>query len=301
MTSIQAITSAVVIGGSGAVGALLVERLTVAAGVSAVHVVDRRSPKALPQVTWLQDDICNPNHQTLRLIESVDLVILATPEEVAIAGLRAILPRMKHGSLLVDTLSVKSRFAQALEGVGTQAELLGINPMFAPSLGFAGRSVVAVPYAAGQRAEAFLEFIRSQGSDVLRLSADEHDRACAALQVATHAAVLSFGIALRAANYDLTAAARIAPPPHRTLLALLARIVSGDPEVYRDIQVANPFAAEMRARLVAAHRHLEDVVGVGDTESFNRLIVDLRSIFADSDADYAQLCARLFEVDPRTQ
>ncbi len=140
-----------------------------------------------------------------------------------------------------------------------------------------------------------------QGSDVVRLSAGEHDRACAALQVATHAAVLGFGIALRAAHYDLTAAAKIAPPPHRTLLALLARIVSGDPEVYRDIQVANPFAAEMRAQLVAAHRHLDDVVGEENTESFNRLIVDLRSIFADSKTDYAQLCARLFEVDPRTQ
>jgi len=300
VTSLQAINRAVVVGGSGAVGALLVERLA-AAGVPALHVIDRCSPGALPEVTWLQDDICNPNHQTLRLIESVDLVILATPEEVAIAGLRAILTRMKHGSLLVDTLSVKSRFAHALEGVGTQAELLGINPMFAPSLGFAGRSVVAVPYAAGEQAESFLDFIRSQGSDVVRLSAEEHDRACAALQVATHAAILSFGIALRAANYDLTTAARIAPPPHRTLLALLARIVSGDPEVYRDIQVANPFAAEMRAQLVAAHRQLDAVVGAGDAESFNRLIVDLRSIFAGSDADYARLCARLFEVDPRTQ
>ena len=170
--------------------------------------------------------------------------------------------------------------------------------MFAPSLGFAGRSVVAVSYAAGQRAEAFLDFIRGQRSNVVRLSAEEHDRACAALQVAKHAAVLSFGMALRAANYDLAAAARIAPPQHRTLLA---RIVSGDPEVYRDIQVANPFAAGMRAQLVAAHRHLDDVVGDENAESFNRLIVDLRSIFADSDVDYARLCARLFDVDPRPQ
>lgn len=286
-----------VVGGSGAVGALLVERLAVA-GVPALYVVDRRSPQELPHITWVHDDICNPNRQTLLLIESVDLVILATPEEVAVAALRAVLPRMKQGSLLVDTLSVKTRFAQALVGIAAQAELLGINPMFAPSLGFAGRSVVAVPYSAGEQADAFLDFIRSQGSDVVRLSAEEHDRACAALQVATHAAVLSFGIALRAANYNLTSAARIAPPPHRTLLALLARIVSGDPEVYRDIQVANPFAAEMRAQLVAAHRHLEDVVGESNAESFNQLIVDLRSIFANSDVDHARLCARLFEVDP---
>ena len=300
MSGVPPFAGAVVVGGSGAVGALLVERLA-AAGVPALHVVDRRSPREPLHVSWMQDDICSPNQQTLHLIGSADLVILATPEEVAIASLKALLPQMKQGSLLVDTLSVKTRFAQALEGLATHAELLGINPMFAPSLGFAGRSVVAVPYSAGQQADAFLDFIRSQGSDVVHLSAEEHDRACAALQVATHAAVVSFGIALRAANYDLTSAARIAPPPHRTLLALLARIVSGDPEVYRDIQVANPFAAEMRAQLAAAHRHLDDVVGDGNAESFNQLIVDLRSIFADSNVDYARLCARLFEVDPRLQ
>ena len=300
MNIIQGINRAVVVGGSGAVGALLVERLA-AAGVSGLHVVDKRSPKAPSHATWVRDDICMPGDQSVGLIESADLVILATPEEVAIAGLRALLPRMQRGSLLVDTLSVKSRFAQALQAIGTQAELLGINPMFAPSLGFAGRSVVAVPYVAAERADAFLDFIRSQGSDVVRLSAEEHDRACAALQVATHAAVLSFGIALRAINYDLAAAARIAPPPHRTLLALLARIVSGDPEVYREIQVANPFAAEMRAQLVAAHRRLDATIDNGSAEAFNQLVVDLRSIFADAGIDYAQLCARLFDVDPRPQ
>ncbi|MBK7904607.1 MAG: prephenate dehydrogenase [Proteobacteria bacterium] len=297
MTCIREVSRAMVVGGSGAVGALLVQRLA-AAGVPALYVVDRRSPRELPHVRWIQDDICNPSQQTLLLIESADLVILATPEEVAVASLGAVLPRMKQGSLLVDTLSVKTRIAQALAGIASQAELLGINPMFAPSLGFAGRSVVAVPYSAREQADAFLEFIRSQGSDVVRLSAEEHDRACAALQVATHAAVLSFGIALRAVNYDLTNAARIAPPPHRTL------VVAGTNRQRRPRGLPghsgrHPFAAEMRAQL--AHRHLDDVVGEGNAESFNQLIVDLRSIFARSDVDYARLCARLFEVDPRLQ
>jgi prephenate dehydrogenase len=296
VTSIRAITDAVVVGGSGAVGALLVDSL-VAAGVATLHVVDRRSPASRSGVTPIHDDICRPSDSTLRLIETTELVILATPEQVAIEGVRAFLPRMKQGSLLVDTLSVKSRFAQALATVHRRAEVLGINPMFAPSLGFAGRSVVAVPYAAGDLAEAFLDFICSEGASVMRLNAEEHDRACAALQVATHAAVLSFGVALRAAGYDLAAVEKIAPPPHRTMLALLARILGADPEVYRDIQAANPFAAEMRAQLAAALRHLDEVVGSDDAEPFHRLIGELRSLFDDTSTNYAALCARLFEVD----
>ena len=145
-----------VVGGSGAVGALLVERLA-AAGVPALYVVDRRSPGELPHV-----DVDAGRHlQSERPDAAADRV--GRPRDPRHSGSKwplqasaPLLPRMRRGSLLVDTLSVKSRFAQALEGVATQAELLGINPMFAPSLGFAGRSVVAVPYAARDRADAFL-------------------------------------------------------------------------------------------------------------------------------------------------
>ena len=50
-----------------------------------------------------------------------------------------------------------------------------------------------------------------------------------------------------------------APPPHLTMLALLARIVSGTREVYRDIQVAHPYLGEARQALHDALMHLEDV------------------------------------------
>jgi prephenate dehydrogenase len=90
------------------------------------------------------------------------------------------------------------------------------------------------------------------------------------------------------------------PPPHRTLLALLARITAGDPEVYRDIQSANPYAARARMDLLDAHRRLERIIASDDPETFHRLIVELRSVLANGKTDYADLCARLFSVDSRT-
>jgi hypothetical protein len=65
--------------------------------------------------------------------------------------------------------------------------------------------------------------------------------------------------------------------------------------------VANPFAAEMRAQLVAAHRRLDAAIDNSSADPVNQLVVDLRSIFADAGIDYARLCARLFDVDPRPQ
>lgn len=294
--------SATIVGGSGRVGSLFVRALA-AAGTRDLVVVDRREPAASHSgtATFLQGDIARATEGVLRRVGSCDLVILATPEPVAIEALDALLPSLKSGSLLVDTLSVKGRFAQALESPptrATEAELLGVNPMFAPDLGFAGRSVIAVPYRAGPRAETFLAFVAAQGSEVVRLSVEAHDQACAALQVVTHASILAFGMALAAGGYDVAAVERIMPPPHRTMLALLARIVAADPEVYRDVQAANPAAARARADLVDAHRRLERIVGCDDPEPFHRLIGELRELFRDARTDYAGLCARLFEVVP---
>lgn len=273
------------------------------AGTRDLVVVDRREPATSRSgtATYLEGDIARPSQEVLRCVGPCDLLILAIPEPAAIVALDAVLPAMKPGSLVVDTLSVKGRYAQALASQpprATAIELLGVNPMFAPDLGFAGRSVVAVPYRPGPRAEAFLEFVAAQGSDVVRMSAEAHDQACAALQVVTHASILAFGMALAAGGYDVAVAERIMPPPHRTMLALLARIVAADPEVYRDIQAANPAAARARADLVDAHRRLERIVACDDPEPFARLIGELRELFREARTDYAGLCARLFEIVP---
>lgn len=288
----------VIAGGGGAVGTLFADAL-LAAGHPAATIIDRRPDAAAPSQAgrFFAGDVQRPSEAVRALVRACDLLILATPEPVAITAAGWMLPEMKCDSLAVETLSVKSRYATAVAEVDSNAELLGINPMFAPGLGFAGRSVAAVPYRCRGLSRLFLDFIAAQGSDIVQMSAEEHDRACAALQVVTHASVLAFGMALLTGGFDLPAAERIMPPPHRTLLALLARIAGGDPEVYRDIQCANPYASRARLDLLDAHRRLERIVASDDPELFHGLIADLRRLLAGSRTDYARLCTNLFEVN----
>jgi len=289
--------TAVIAGGGGAVGALLAHTLA-AAGTRSLTLIDPRAQSpAVPGFRVLPDDVTHPSHEALRLISAADLVILALPEAAAHAAARQVLAHLKPDSLLVDTLSVKSRFALTLQSVPTAAELLGINPMFAPALGFRGRSLIAVPYAGARLAEAFLDCLAAQDCRVTRMGAEQHDLACASLQVATHAAVLGFGMALHASGVDAASLEAVMPPPHRTLLALLARVVSGEPEVYRDIQAANPFAAPMRARLLEAQRELQNIVDSDSADRFDALIMELRTVVAGTETDFATLCARLFAVE----
>lgn len=225
-----------------------------------------------------------------------DLVVLAIPEPATLAAVEHVAGAMLPGSLLVDTTSVKTRMVERLAALDLPLELLSLNPMFAPSLGFAGQRVVAVAVASGVRSEALLSLIRGWGADVAHLSAEEHDRAAAALQAATHAAILSFGDALERLGADPAALRGIAPPPHRALLALLARVASGEPEVYWDVQRANPYAAEARMALADGVAALQELVDAGDREGFAARLAALADHLGPARVPLAKECTRLFEA-----
>jgi hypothetical protein len=105
--------------------------------------------------------------------------------------------------------------------------------------------------------------------------------------------VLAFGMALDALDVDLAELAEIAPPPHVTMLALLARITSGAPEVYWDVQAANPLAPDARRALADGARRLASLVDDGEP-AFEAQLGRLRGMFGPRLGDYADLCARSF-------
>jgi prephenate dehydrogenase len=276
-------TRCVVAGGAGAVGTLFVELLT-AAGAE-VHVADSAAGA----------DITAPDALLAAELAVADVVVLAVPEPVALQALGPVAAALSPGALLVDTLSVKSRYAAAAAAVRSDVELLGLNPMFAPSLGFPDRPVAAVELRGGPRTGELLNLLTGAGARVVRVTADRHDRLAAATQALTHAAVLSFGAALAELGVTADELAALAPPPHATLLALLARIAGGTPEVYWDVQSANPFAETARDALRAGTATLAAAVGAGEAE-FTDLLSALRAVLGDRLPEYGAFCARMFQA-----
>jgi prephenate dehydrogenase len=245
---------AVVVGGLGEVGGLVVGLLCVEAVVT---VVDSRGA-GRPGV--LADDIRTPGPALESALAEADAVVIALPETVALQAIAVVAARMRPGAVLLDTLSVKSQVVPLLEREATRYGLaaLSLNPMFAPALGVSGRPVATVEVVPGPGADRFRNLLLAAGAVPVPVTADRHDRLCAAVQVATHASILAFGDTLRSMRIDPADLLAVAPPPHRTMLALLARLVSGTPEVYRDIQVANPGAPGVRSALIRATDRLRD-------------------------------------------
>ena len=281
----------VVVGGAGAVGGMFVE-LLLGAGAE-VCVVDG-SPPQQERCTFERGDITAIGPELKATLRRADLVLLAVPEDVAIAAVGPVARALEPGALLADTLSVKTAVVAALQDEAGELEALSLNPMFAPSLGIEGRAVAAVVVHDGPRTEQLLGLLRARGGRVVEVSAREHDELTAASQALTHAAVLAFGLALDELDVDVQALGELAPPPHLTLLAMLARIATGQPATYHDVQAANPYAPRARAALAGGVRRLADVIEGGDEADFGALQAQLGALLGDDAGHYRALCADLF-------
>ena len=138
-------------------------------------------------------------------------------------------------------------------------------------------TVAAVVTRGGPGATALLQLVESWGGRVVRYTPEEHDRTTAATQALTHAAVLSFGLALAQLGTEADQLAGPAPPPYLAMLALLARITGGSPAVYWDIQQANPYAALARQALAEGLGTLADAVENGEA-GMAAVFDDLRAL-----------------------
>lgn len=285
----------VVVGGAGAVGDMFA-RLLEHVGAE-VCIVDTVPPDTVSSARRFEHaDITILNQRVLVELGEADLVLLAVPERVALAAIASVAEALKPGALLAETLSVKSRIAAVVRTDAPRAEVVGLNPMFAPSLGIAGNPVAAVVIRDGPRTRELLRLVTAWGGQVVRMDAEEHDRVVTAVQVLTHAVVLAFGFALAELDVDIQELSAIASPPHTMMLALLARIISGTPEMYWDIQSANSQAPKAREALISGARQLVDQVETGNEAAFVEALLQIRGILGRELDRYQDICARTFDL-----
>lgn len=284
----------VILGALGEVGALY-SRSLAASGIAAQQVDRRAYPEGAATRRFLRADATDPDDVLRRAIAAAGCVIVCLPEDAALAAASRNLGAMSPGALWVDTLSVKSEICALLDRA-RHVEALSINPMFAPALGWQGNVVAAVEVAAGPRSAAMIRLLESWGARVERSSAADHDRSTAAIQVATHAAVLAFGAALRELGYEVEPGLRLATPPHRLMLALLSRMVNANPAVYSQIQRHHPHGEAVRQAMGRAIAAIAAAAQDSAEDPLPRWCEELRLLLAPEQAALRELSDRLIAL-----
>lgn len=266
---------ALVVGGAGAVGSWMANVLQTTG--SQVSLLDRTSCSPQLDAEFIVGDVTVPDLRMRRLCAEIDVLVLATPAEVALAALDVLPGILRADCLLVDTLSTKAGFCEALKKSLPAFPAVGMNPLFRPSASKVHGGVAWVPYNKGSYLAELEERLVKEGLQLVQMSPLEHDETMAAVQTLVHTLVLVFGAALLHSNVKLAALTEMLPPPFRCMSALLRRIVSGEPHVYWEIQRDNPFSKAARSGLSEALSELDQLIDADNFDGYKQLFDRLLS------------------------
>jgi prephenate dehydrogenase len=228
-------------------------------------------------------------------LNASDCVILCVPGPVALNAVRSVGGRLRPGSLWVDTTSVKTEICKQLQTIAGRSESLSINPMSAPEFGMANQRIAVVPVRSGPVAESFESWLRSEGAILVRVTAEEHDRLTAQIQVATHAALIVFGLVLARQNYSIPSSERLWTPPHQIMMMLLARMAAAGAGVYHEIQHAHPGGEHIREEFAKAIENMGIAARQAEPQSLQALLDEVRGMLGSDQDNLAFRCAGLLQ------
>ena len=217
----------------------------------------------------------------LLAVSGSDIVLLAVPVAASEATFRAILPLIEPGVLLMDVGSTKRDVVDA--AIRSLKDRL---PNFVPAHPITGKEVAGIEHADAslyERQQVILtplpqtsqDLIQKAtdvwaaiGSQVLRMTPENHDAAFAAVSHLPHLLAFAYmnGVARQPAGADFLS---LAGPGFRDF----TRIAAGDPAMWRDVLVANrDELSKQLQHFRQALEAMEYVMKSGNAEALEELI-----------------------------
>lgn len=293
-------SAVVVLGAAGLVGRWARTHLAAAPGhvlaVDRVDAADGADGADGAGGTWLRADALDPCPRLLEAVATAPAVVVALPEHEALGCLEHLVPAAGPGTVLVPTCSVQVPVFARAEQLGAVQTVVGVDPLFQPTLDPAGRPVAVVARDGADAPDWLVGRLRAGGMTVTAMTPHEHDETLAYLQALPHAAVLAFATALADAPVDVDRLMAVAPPPAATLVALACRMLTSPVEVYRDVQRAEPGGAARRRDLAAALARLDRAVADPDDAAFDDLLSATATWLGPHLHPGARHCQALFDV-----
>ncbi len=213
-------------------------------------------------------------------IQQADLVMIAVPMAIAEEGATTSAPEVRPDALLCDINSLKRRICEVM-AMSPAAEVVGLHPMFGPTVGTLRRQkVVVCSIREGPRAAWLRQDLTSRGVELVETEPAVHDRMMAAVQVLVHLSTLVSGDALRRFGLGIAEGLRLTSPIYRLELAMCGRLFAQDPDLYAEIEMRNPYSDEATRCFRAAAESMVETVRSGDRDAFRRAFARVSEYFA---------------------
>jgi len=192
------------------------------------------------------------------LCRDIDLALVSVPIEKTVHVIKEIAPFLPPKAMLADLTSIKKEPVDQMLG-SHQGPVLGIHPLFGPSLDSLDKQIIVVtPGRDSSACQWFIDQLGLWGAVIVKSTPHEHDEIMEIVQALRHFATFCFGDFLFQRKAELERTLEFSSPIYRLELGMVGRLFAQDSSLYAQII----FATRKRRTLLKEYieslgRHIE--------------------------------------------
>jgi len=205
------------------------------------------------------------------LVQKADIIIFSVPISTTVDVIRKLAPLAKSKSLIADLTSIKSPAVEAMEeSAPASCEILGLHPMFGPSVVNQLKSQVIAycPVRTGPWSDFLLNLFKDEGAHLKETTAQRHDEIMSVVQGIIHFSSIATGIAIKNLGFDLQETLDFSSPIYRLRLDMCGRVLSQSSQLYAEIAIENPLNKKSVKAYQDAMALIADAINTHNIEEF---------------------------------
>ena len=258
-----------IIGGRGRMGKLFKEQLSLVG-----HNVS-----VLEHEDWEYAD---------KLLNQADLVLVSVPIEYTLDVIKRAAKYLSPNTALCDITSVKTQPTQAMLEHHS-GPVMGLHPMFGPNIkSFLGQKVVICPGRNDDSFQWLLDFIKSQGGELIVCTPEEHDKMMVIIQATQHFCRFSLGVFLAQVKVDIEQSLTMSTPNYRQEIDIVKRLFSQNPNLCVDIMLATEERCNAISFLAKTYSRLARLVARKDRDALIQEFETTQSFFEEKTNAFLQ-------------
>lgn len=224
---------------------------------------------------------------TTEAAEKADLILVAVPISKTPSVLMHVAKTAKKGALLADVTSVKADVVVAMKKIKTDIELVSLHPLFGPGASsIKDKDIVVVPVRPGKLYKNLKKVLKKSGARITEMDVDAHDRMMAIIQCMSHFVLLAYIQSMKSIK-GLKQVDKIRTPIFSALMNLAKAVLTGNPDLYGELQVHNKYAKLVRRSMMEACRSLDAAFSAGEAKTVKYIFQEGISQFGQDEVKRA--------------
>ena len=216
-----------------------------------------------------------------KLLNQAELVLVSVPIQHTVDVIKRAAKYLSPNTALCDITSVKTQPTQAMLEHHS-GPVMGLHPMFGPNIkSFFGQKVVVCPGRNDDSFQWLLDFLKSQGGELIVCTPEEHDKMMVIVQATQHFCRFSLGVFLAQVKVDVEQSLTMSTPNYRQEIDIVKRLFSQNPNLCVDIMLSTEERCNAISFLANTYSRLAKLVARKDRDALIQEFENTQGFFEE--------------------